>query len=184
MCIRDRSTLVLFQCFFIYVTFQASALISETTPIFSQGRAISAAQDLYKKKREFRENWNIIQSDLRCCGFNSWADWSIMALTDAEHRNLTQSACYPKSCCTQTFDQCTDTHCYKNWQEISGDVDEINLRGCNHVLQEFYQEKLPSVFTFTELMGTINILVEVATIALASGLVGQITRKLKGRISV
>jgi len=181
------SMLVLFQCFFIYCTFQASSLVSQQLFLKEQN-VIGETEKLYKADETYRENWNAIQSDLRCCGFSDWMDYNELGLTNDELTALGIAYCYPKSCCTDQINfgcWSKQTSCYKvynNYWPKDGEIDgsmSLNLRGCNKVLHQMYKEELPPIFLFIELLGAINILVEVAAIALASAYVAQITRRAK-----
>ena len=191
--------LVLFQLYFIYVAFNANSLIQSTDQNEIEYRLERAGVSLYLNDDKFRENWNIIQRDMRCCGFKSNGeadDWNTLHNTMLDkYMKVSENRCFPESCCIE--DAMNEALCTKgNEQEtrqqhknrckdestvsyFKRKIKQINIRGCPEVLQEEYTRDLPNLFFFIEIHGGITILVEVIAIALASAYVAQITRRYK-----
>ena len=190
--------LVLFQLFVIYVTFNASSKISTQEDQIKSLLTRAGNTRLYFKDETFRGNWNKIQRNLRCCGFEDFKDWENLQV---EQLNITEGRCYPESCCVEA--QANSEQCKPRCGSNQGSQCEeenrnhiancrlssindylqlmkiINVRGCATVLEELYSNTLPNIFFFIEINGALTILVEVIAIALSSAFVAQITRRSK-----
>ena len=188
--------MVLFQFYFIYVTFNANALLSQDQATIKDKLSIRIEGiNLYLNDENFRGNWNTIQENLRCCGFTQdlGEDWTNLHGDRLEKfLAVTENRCYPESCCIRNAlnsEQCKakssigshEARCKKSIGSKleTNEIKRINVRTCPEVLQEMYTESLPNLFTFIEIHGGLTILIEVIAIALSSAFVAQITRRSK-----
>ena len=195
--------LVFCQFYFIFVTFDANSKISNKDGVEIKNNLENEGLELYLNNPDFRQNWDTIQSELRCCGFQQEfaEDWTILNGQRLKtFMNISENRCYPESCCIT--DSITDRYCRekKIEREITNDdVNEhearcksdqetkelkqkmrvLNIRRCPEVIQERYVVYLPNLFFFLEIHGGLTILVEVISIALASAFVAQLTRRQK-----
>ena len=190
--------LVLSQFYMIYVTIDANNRIANSGQSLIQND-LEKGMKLYLKVNDsrFRDNWNTIQHDFRCCGFRSTylGGDDYLTLSTSELRNFTQVAdnrCVPESCCLKDkLDNgilCQEreprgTDCgrqeHNENEKNKWKMEQVNIRACPDVIQEMYDNLLPNLFVFIGVLGGLNILVEITTIALASAFVAQITRRAK-----
>ena len=143
---------------------------------------------------EFRENWNTIQSDFRCCGFDSgnWGGQDYLSLGGSNLKKfmmVSDNYCVPESCCIED-EKSNGLLCQKRNREDCGSGDQetkrvemkikqINIRACPHVIQEIYENEIPQLFVFIAINGGLTIIAEVITIALASAFVTKLARRAK-----
>jgi hypothetical protein len=188
--------LVFSQFFLVYVTIDANNKIAISSQRLIQNE-LENGMKLYLKVDDsrFRDNWNTIQHDFRCCGFRSGytGGEDYLTLTSNALKNFTIVAderCVPESCCIQDEKDSGGVLCQKRDRQDCGKTSsktqkdtwkmkQVNIRPCPHVIQEMYDNILPNLFVFIGILGGLNILVEVITIALASAFVAQIARRAK-----
>ena len=190
--------LVLFQFYFIYVTFNANAFIDKSRQENAiEDRFQRQGTELYLNDETFRSRWNIIQHNLRCCGFTKilGEEWRHLGLDGYKKlSNATGNRCFPESCCVSPEDFSGLCKKQPKHQQINAEickksstvkdleqkeVKQLNVHGCAQVLEEMYKKTLPNVFFFIEINGGLTILIEVVAIALSSAFVAQITRRSK-----
>ena len=190
--------LVFCQFYFIFVTFDANSKISNEDRVEIRNNLETEGLDLYLNDPSFRKNWDTIQLDLRCCGFNQEyaEDWTSLNGQRMENfMNISGNRCFPESCCIRS--EVRDTYCSVRSSEsisqhntrcrsgssepktLKHKMKALNIRRCPEVIQEKYINYLPNLFFFLEIHGGLTILVEVISIALASAFVAQITRREK-----
>jgi len=191
--------LVITQFYFVYVTIDANNRISIGSQRLIQNE-LEKGMKLYLKVNDstFRDNWNTIQHDFRCCGFRRQGgdDYRILSQSNLENFIIVaDNFCVPESCCIKDQQESGGLLCQKrelgkgprqncgktaNPNELNEwKMEQLNIRACPHVIQEMYENLVPNLFIFIGILGGLNILVEVITITLASAFVAQITRRTK-----
>ena len=191
--------LVFAQFYFIFVTFDANSKISNEDRVEIKNNLETEGLELYLKDASFRKNWDTVQLDLRCCGFQQEyaEDWtSLNGDRMRNFMNISGNRCFPESCCIRS-ERSTDQLCREARNEdlnshttrcragqtepkaLKSKMRALNIRRCPEVIQEKYIEYLPNLFFFLEIHGGLTILVEVISIALSSAFVAQITRRAK-----
>jgi hypothetical protein len=191
--------LVISQFYFVYVTIDANNKIAIDSQKLIQND-LEKAMKLYLKVNDstFRDNWNTIQRDFRCCGFLRQGGDDYRTLSQSDLHDFTivaDNRCVPESCCINDEQDSGGVLCQrrelgKGPRQNCGStappnqlnewkMKQLNVRPCPHVIQEMYGNLVPKLFVLIGILGGLNILVEVITITLALSFVAQITRRAK-----
>lgn len=88
--------------------------------------------DTYPDIQNIRKSWDLVQSDLKCCGVKSYADWNNVTV-----HHGTEHPLVPESCCKDgKVSNCTSTINDTNINDQAFVEGIINTRGCLHVVIE------------------------------------------------
>lgn len=101
--------------------------------------------DLYYKDDAVRENWDFLQSRLRCCGVRSTGYTDYLNLGSENGNRFPDSCCYdyetdkPGATCSSNFKK-SDRNI-----KITDFAHEIYLRGCVDILKNIYQASMDNM---------------------------------------
>ena len=188
--------LIVTKVYFLYVTLNANNKIAIDNQRHIQNALENDGMTLYLgNKSMFRDNWNTIQHDFRCCGFESGylggEDYMRLGESDLKRfKIVSDNRCVPDSCCIKDAKDAGGVLCQKRDRQNCGmdlkenvrneqKMEQVNIRPCPHVIQEMYERFLPTLFTIIGIIAAQAILVEIITIALALASVAHITRRAK-----
>lgn len=165
--------LSLVQFFTIYVSFEARRVIS-TDESWTRNNL-----DLYYKDDAVRENWDFLQSRLRCCGVRSTGYTDYLNLGSENGNRFPDSCCYdyetdkPGATCSSNFKK-SDRNI-----KITDFAHEIYLRGCVDILKNIYQTYLENFLLYVSLSCCLYALVLIVATTLAFAFSAQINRHKK-----
>jgi len=78
---------------------------------------------------DIRRSWDLMQSELKCCGTANYTDWSTVTVPHGPDHPL-----IPESCCLDgRVENCTSGITDSNFNNMDFVKDIINTRGCLHV---------------------------------------------------
>jgi len=104
----------------------------------------------YDERKEIKETWDSMQSNLKCCGFDKYTDWKV--------RNA-----IPDSCCKERSDNCAENVSFNDEYEAGK---KIYVEGC--VTKALSDLKIKYVIIAAAVIGGIELLGVIFSCCLAA----------------